>query len=296
MKWSANRPPLRFLLRNSLPHGARCPFFARLSRYYTLAAFEKEDDFPRQTAIMLVICKYSGKIPPAAARTGPEVAVRMQAAARSGGLADVGQMQVAARSGGLADVVQMQAAARSGGRTNFRRQGGAAMQAETRRNKILKELQNTSEPVSASRLAALFGVSRQIIVGDVALLRALGADIIATPRGYILSAQKEGILRRVPCRHSADEMRKELQIMVDNGCLVKDVIVEHPVYGQLAGELNISTRHEVDEFMVLVRRKDAAPLSDLTGGIHLHTVLFPDEEAYQRVLAGLREAGFLYEN
>ena len=113
--------------------------------------------------------------------------------------------------------------------------------------------------------------------------------------GYILNVQAEGILRRIPCRHSAEDMYKELQIMVDNGCLVKDVIVEHPVYGQLAGELNISTRHDVSEFMRRVKQKDASPLSDLTGGIHLHTVLFPDQDAYERVVQNLREAGFLYE-
>ena len=169
------------------------------------------------------------------------------------------------------------------------------MQAEERKKRILQNLQDSEGPVSAGRLAGLFGVSRQIIVGDVAILRAAGSDIIATPRGYILNVQAEGILRRIPCRHSAEDMYKELQIMVDNGCLVKDVIVEHPVYGQLAGELNISTRHDVSEFMRRVKQKDASPLSDLTGGIHLHTVLFPDQDAYERVVQNLREAGFLYE-
>ena len=104
------------------------------------------------------------------------------------------------------------------------------MQADERRKRILQNLQNSEGPVSAGRLAGLFGVSRQIIVGDVAILRAAGSDIIATPRGYILNVQAEGILRRIPCRHSAEDMYKELQIMVDNGCLVKDVIVEHLVH------------------------------------------------------------------
>jgi transcriptional regulator of NAD metabolism len=125
----------------------------------------------------------------------------------------------------------------------------------------------------------LFGVGLKMVADD-----------------YYVCSGSEGVLHRIPCRHRAEEMKKELQIMVDNGCLVKDVIVEHPVYGELSGQLNLSTRHDVDEFMVRVRKKDAAPLSDLTGGIHLHTVLFPDEETYQRVLKSLREAGFLFEN
>ena len=91
-------------------------------------------------------------------------------------------------------------------------------------------------------------------------------------------------------------MKEELQIMVDNGCLVRDVIVEHPIYGQLVGELNIASRHDVSLFMDQVRQSDAAPLSDLTGGIHLHTVICPDEEAYGRVRDKLRECGFLFED
>ena len=60
------------------------------------------------------------------------------------------------------------------------------MRAEERRQAIRELLQNSKQPVSASVLAARFAVSRQIIVGDIALLRAAGADISATPRGYVI--------------------------------------------------------------------------------------------------------------
>ena len=90
-------------------------------------------------------------------------------------------------------------------------------------------------------------------------------------------------------------MREELQILVDNGCLVRDVIVEHPIYGQLVGQLDIATRYDVDEFISKVTQSDAAPLSDLTGGIHLHTIFCPDDDTYRRVLEKLRENGFLFE-
>ena len=169
------------------------------------------------------------------------------------------------------------------------------MQAESRRHNIIGILTGAAGPVSPGKLAGMFGVSRQIIVGDIALLRASGIDITATPRGYVLTKSSEGIIHRIPCRHKPEEMREELQILVDNGCLVRDVIVEHPVYGQLVGQLDIVTRYDVDEFISKVMRSEAAPLSDLTGGIHLHTIFCPDEEAYRRVLEKLRKSGFLFE-
>ena len=169
------------------------------------------------------------------------------------------------------------------------------MQADSRRQSIIKGLTGCAGPVSAGKLAGMFGVSRQIIVGDIALLRASGTDITATPRGYVLTRGAEGIIHRIPCRHRPEEMKEELQILVDNGCLIRDVIVEHPIYGQLVGQLDIATRYDVDEFIAKVSQSDAAPLSDLTGGIHLHTIFCPDEETYRRVLQKLRESGFLFE-
>lgn len=170
------------------------------------------------------------------------------------------------------------------------------MNADSRRKEIVKCLEIQKGPLSAGKLASQLGVSRQIIVGDIALLRASGTDITATPRGYILTRKNEGLVFRIPCRHRPDDMQKELEIMVDNGCLVRDVIVEHPVYGQLTGPLDVATRHDVAEFMNKVLLSDAAPLSDLTGGIHLHTVFCPDRSAYERIIQALREEGFLYED
>lgn len=170
------------------------------------------------------------------------------------------------------------------------------MNAESRRKEIQKRLESQPGPLSASKLASQLGVSRQIIVGDIALLRASGTDITATPRGYILTRKSEGLVYRIPCRHRGDDMQRELEIMVDNGCLVRDVIVEHPVYGQLTGPLDVATRHDVAEFINKVRLSDAAPLSDLTGGIHLHTVFCPNPSAYARIMQALREEGFLYED
>ena len=169
------------------------------------------------------------------------------------------------------------------------------MNAQQRRAHILERLEQSAQPVSATALAGELGVSRQIIVGDVALLRAGGADITATPRGYVVR-RAAGLVRQVAVQHRPEEMEGELNAMVDQGCTVADVIVEHPVYGQLTGALQLSSRYEVGQFIASCRRSGASPLSNLTEGIHLHTLSCPDEGAARRVEERLRELGFLVED
>lgn len=167
------------------------------------------------------------------------------------------------------------------------------MNARERRHGILNRLKNETGPVSATALAKEFGVSRQIIVGDIALLRAGGEPISATPRGYVLDAEALGIMHTVAVQHPDREMERELLICVDNGCTVLDVVVEHPVYGQLVGQLQLASRYDVEQFLNRVRSGSARPLSELTGGIHLHRLSCPSEDAYQRVCRQLDEAGYL---
>ena len=167
------------------------------------------------------------------------------------------------------------------------------MNAKVRRSAILARLKHENGPVSATALATEHGVSRQIIVGDIAILRAGGEPISATPRGYLLDRENAGELHTVAVRHTTQEMERELQICVDNGCTVLDVVVEHPVYGQLVGQLQLSSRYDVEQFLNRSRSGAARPLSDLTGGIHLHRLLCPDEAAYRRVCRQLDEAGIL---
>ncbi|MBP3485975.1 MAG: transcription repressor NadR [Oscillospiraceae bacterium] len=167
------------------------------------------------------------------------------------------------------------------------------MQAEQRRQAILNLLKTETGPVSAAALAARFFVSRQIIVGDIALLRAAGEDISATPRGYVIRQSPAGLVRQVACRHDAGEMEAELNAMVDQGCTVLDVIVDHPIYGQLTGPLQLSSRYDVAQFMARCAQAEARPLSGLTEGIHLHTLSCPDEGAYERVRETLSRLGIL---
>ena len=167
------------------------------------------------------------------------------------------------------------------------------MDAEQRRNTILTKLEQADRPLSASSLAADLSVSRQIIVGDVALLRASGHEITSTPRGYRLARPSGRLVRRITCRHESSATRAELCAIVDEGCTVKDVIVEHPIYGQLIGQLDLSSRHDIEEYVIATLKKSARPLSLLTDGLHSHTLLCPDEDAYLRVKERLRTMGIL---
>jgi transcriptional regulator of NAD metabolism len=170
------------------------------------------------------------------------------------------------------------------------------MTAKERRNEINNILAAAEEPVSASMLAQGLNVSRQIIVGDVALLRAAGVGIIATPRGYILTPETTGVKHTIACLHSGNEaMEAELNLIVDCGCSALDVIVDHPVYGQLTGQLSLSSRYDVEQFKQRMEEANAMPLSTLTEGIHLHTISCPNEAAFQRVKKKLRELGILLE-
>ena len=170
------------------------------------------------------------------------------------------------------------------------------MRAEERRQAIMDILNRSGHPVSAASLARQFSFSRQMIVGDIALLRSAGADISATPRGYVAhQPSPAGLVRQVACRHDARGMEAELNAMVDQGCTVLDVIVEHPIYGQLTGPLQLSSRYDVTQFIARCAQADARPLSDLTEGIHLHTLSCPSEEAFQRIRTSLRNMGVLVE-
>ena len=157
------------------------------------------------------------------------------------------------------------------------------MNAVQRREVILERLSNADAPVSASVMAAELGVSRQIVVGDVALLRAGGAAIEATPRGYQFHPASGGYTGILACVHrTAEEMRTELYA------------VENPLYGELRGNLNLSSRYDVDNFIQQAADTPECLLSRMTGGVHLHTLCCPDEKTFHRIEAALENAGVLY--
>ena len=167
------------------------------------------------------------------------------------------------------------------------------MNAEKRRELLEGILADSAVPVSASALAATLNVSRQIIVGDVALLRAGGALISATPRGYVVKNSDDTNSCTIACLHSREDLLDELYTIVDSGCSVLDVIVSHPVYGEITANLSISSRFDADVFWQSLADNKAAPLSQLTDNIHLHTITYPSKTALKHCVSSLFDKGYI---
>lgn len=152
-----------------------------------------------------------------------------------------------------------------------------------RRNHILDILKNANEPVSGSALAKQMGVSRQVIVQDITLLRT-AFPILATAKGYLLYPATEKKCRRTFCvRHSKEETKNELNIIVDHGGKILDVMVEHDVYGEIRADLMLSCRKEVDEFCKRLGMSKSGPLNIIGSGIHYHTVEAASEEILDEI-------------
>ena len=170
------------------------------------------------------------------------------------------------------------------------------MNSEQRREKIISVLQASDKPVSANSFANEFSVTRQIIVADIALLRAGGYPIRAEHRGYVLEkSDRQAMLKRLVVKHGNNEVTDELYAIVDNGGKVLDVIVEHTVYGKITAELNLSSRYDVDRFLLRIHETGAKPLSFLTEGLHIHTVTVRDEDSFQNIVSRLENLNILVE-
>ncbi len=172
------------------------------------------------------------------------------------------------------------------------------MDSGERRSDIQRILEQGENPVTGTELASRFGVSRQVIVQDIAILRAAGQQVLATPQGYLMAplSQEARYKTVVVCKHARHQIEEEIRIVVDLGGKVLDVIVEHPVYGELRGSLMIASRRDLSVFLDRLNLKEASPLSALTGGVHMHTLEAPDSSVMDEIIVRLRKAGFLVTN
>lgn len=166
------------------------------------------------------------------------------------------------------------------------------MKGKIRRQEILNYLTDSSSPVTASILAKLYGVSRQIIVKDIAILRNEGNDIFSGSRGYIVKINNgaEKVLKMI---HSDDDVENELNIIVDNGGIIKDVFVYHKFYNIVRAEMNIRTKNDILCFLDNIKNGKSSLLKNITSGYHYHTITADTNETIEKIQSILKEKGFL---
>lgn len=168
------------------------------------------------------------------------------------------------------------------------------MEGNKRREQLLKILNNSREPVSGAELSRLLGVSRQVIVQDIALLRASNINIISTTKGYITYPLEQNKVKRVfQVKHTDEQIEDELCTIVDNGGRVLDVLVKHEIYGEITTPLIIRNRQDVYDFVSRVNEKKIVPLKELTNGLHRHTIEADSEEVLDRIEKALAQKGYL---
>lgn len=166
------------------------------------------------------------------------------------------------------------------------------MSGEERRAELLRLIGTSGRPLSGTALAKQFHVSRQVIVQDIALLRAAHYEILSTNRGYLLSGSKRP-LRVFRVMHTDAQIQDELYAVIDCGGIVRDVFVEHELYGKLHADLNLGSRMQADRFLEGLRRGESQPLKNITSGIHYHTVEAESETVLDAVEEALKNRGYL---
>ena len=168
------------------------------------------------------------------------------------------------------------------------------MKADERRNGIIKMLIREKGAIKGTTLAETFNVTRQIIVKDIAILRAKGTNIIATPDGYMVNDDSSNRVKSIiAVNHNDEDVIKELEIVVKYGVIIEDVIVEHPLYGEIKGILMIKNLNDLNKFKNSLKQINAKPLSILTNGVHLHTISADSVENMDLIKVELTENGFI---
>ena len=166
------------------------------------------------------------------------------------------------------------------------------MNGNERRTEILKLLTESQGPVSGVSLARQLSVSRQIIVQDIALLRAAGNDILSMNQGYMIQS-KPKLSRVFKVIHKEQDVEEELNTVVDFGGIVKDVFVYHKAYGVLRAEMNIRSRLDIENFVEKIKSGKSNLLMNVTSGYHYHTVMADSEQLLDIIQDKLRKKGFL---
>lgn len=166
------------------------------------------------------------------------------------------------------------------------------MKANERKQAIANLLLIKKCAITGAELSTRFGVSRQIIVQDIAALKKQGYDIIPTHYGYVMNSSPL-VERVLKVSHTTDETENELTLMVNAGATVVDVFVLHNVYGKISAPLNVYTEGHIKEFIQGVRDGKSTELMNITGGTHYHTIRAETNNILDAAEKALREAGYL---
>ncbi len=167
------------------------------------------------------------------------------------------------------------------------------MSGEQRRKKLLDILAGSKEPIAGMMLAKQFQVSRQVIVQDIALLRANGTDILSTSRGYLIMPTQQEASRVFKVLHSDDQTEEELTLVVDLGGKVRDVFIYHKVYGIVRADMKIRSRKDIQVFLDDIRSGKSRLLKNVTSGYHYHTVAAEDVQTLDAIQDELDKRGML---
>ncbi len=168
------------------------------------------------------------------------------------------------------------------------------MKPTARREQIVRQLKHSREPLTGRYLAEKYGISRQVIVGDIAALKASGVPILSTSEGYVYQKQQAafGVYKFF---HSNEQTEDELRLIVSLGGGVEDVMVRHRIYGELSAKLSIHNEDDIEFFMEHIRSGKSVPLMNVTSGYHYHMIVAQDEETLNEIVKALRSKGYLVE-
>ena len=170
------------------------------------------------------------------------------------------------------------------------------MTGEQRRTEIRRMLQQSQQPLTGTALANALHVSRQVIVQDIALMRAEHLPILSTNKGYLL--RPDAVRLQQPkrvffVRHTTEQVLEEFMTVIDLGGRILDVAVEHELYGPIRADLLIENAQDARDFVTRLGACRDNPLKVLTDDCHFHTVAAPSEKLLDLIESELRSRGFL---
>lgn len=162
-----------------------------------------------------------------------------------------------------------------------------------RREDIVKLLLDSLVPIKGTDIADKYNVTRQVIVKDIAILRAKGFNIMATPDGYIVNRSDGKIKTIIAVKHNEDEMLDEMSTVIKYGGIIEDVIVEHSLYGEIKGILMVKSLNDLNKFIAKYSNQEGRLLSVLTNGVHLHTISAETSEDIDAIISELKDKKFI---